>query len=83
MQNKNKNFTILYKMENNKHSLEQLSENLWRFGKEKVLEVLREQKIDFRIVREDKSHYVITCDLKFDRLNLEFDNNYLTKAKIG
>lgn len=38
---------------------------------------------DRRTVRKDEAHYVITCDLKLDRLNLEFDNGVVTKCYLG
>ena len=40
-------------------------------------------KIKHRVVREDIHNYVITCDLRFDRVNLEIDEGVVTNAYIG
>lgn len=36
-----------------------------------------------RTVRQDENYFVVTHDLRFDRLNLEVDNGIITKAYIG
>lgn len=51
--------------------------------KEEVNKELDERGIDHRTMREDKTDYMGTVDLRFDRLNLEYDNNKLTNFSIG
>jgi len=48
-------------------------------------EVIRlcKDNFDLRLDRKDKDHFVGTCDLRFDRINIEIDNNIITKADIG
>lgn len=38
---------------------------------------------NFRIVRKDSVYFVITCDCKFNRLNLELDEGKITKVYFG
>lgn len=33
--------------------------------------------------REDLHHYMITCDFRFDRINIEIDEGKITKSSIG
>lgn len=44
---------------------------------------LNANNVDYRIVREDDKHAVITMDLRFDRLNLEIDKGIVTRLDIG
>jgi hypothetical protein len=36
-----------------------------------------------RVTREDSINYVVTMDLRFDRINLQLDNGVVTKCNIG
>jgi len=36
-----------------------------------------------RIVREDTNNYMVTMDMRFDRVNLEIENNRVVTADIG
>ena len=36
-----------------------------------------------RVTRTDDRYYIITMDLRFDRVNLELDNGVITKADVG
>lgn len=51
--------------------------------KERVLECLKDNNIDYRIVREGENSFPITADLKDNRINLEIDDNIVTKAYYG
>lgn len=51
--------------------------------KDIVLLYLTDMYIDYRIMREDGTNYVGTCDFRSDRLNLEFDNNICIKIEQG
>lgn len=48
---------------------------------EDTVKVLENSK--FRIVRRDKDNFIVTMDLRLDRLNLETDDGIITKAYIG
>lgn len=50
-------------------------------SKQEVLKLLKGK--DYRITREDNTHYIITMDFRIDRWNLAFDNNILTEIKNG
>lgn len=41
------------------------------------------KQLNYRIIREDKTTYVITCDFQLDRLNLEVDNGIITTVSYG
>ena len=36
-----------------------------------------------RVTREDSTNYIITMDLRFDRINLQIDNGVVTSCNIG
>ncbi len=42
-----------------------------------------ESNRDFRVVREDSTQYIITMDLRLNRINVEVDNGIITFADIG
>ncbi len=46
-------------------------------------EMCKKEKYSFRTVRMDKTTYVGTQDLNFDRVNLELDNGLVTKCDFG
>lgn len=37
----------------------------------------------FRVTRKDKLNYMITCDFRPYRINVEIDNEVVTKVKFG
>ena len=36
-----------------------------------------------RVTREDSTNYMVTMDLRFDRINLQIDNGVVTSCNIG
>ena len=50
--------------------------------KEEGSELCKNAGYDVRIVRVDSIRYIITMDLRFDRVNFELDNNLITKCGI-
>jgi hypothetical protein len=36
-----------------------------------------------RVTREDDENFMVTMDLRADRVNLEFDNGVVTKKDVG
>lgn len=51
--------------------------------KEMVDACLSANEIIYRIVREDDQHFIVTMDLRLDRLNLEIDKGIVTKIEVG
>lgn len=68
----------MYKEVNN-----ELLESLIGKTKKEVNEICQSSEFPFRTIREDKTNYVITMDLRFDRVNLEYDNGILTRCHRG
>lgn len=69
------------KMENKNIFTNNQYDDLLGKSKQKVLKLLKGK--DYRITREDNTHYIITMDSRIDRWNLAFDNNLLTEIKNG
>ncbi len=46
-------------------------------------EMCKKEKYSFRTTRKDKTNFIITADLNFDRVNLELDNDLVTKCDFG
>ena len=44
---------------------------------------LIEWGVDYRLVRRDTTHFVLTCDFRPERLNIEVDNGIITKVYEG
>ncbi len=61
----------------------ELLESLIGLNIETASELCKENDYQVRIVREDSVNYVITMDFRFDRINLEIDNDVITKCDIG
>ena len=61
----------------------ELLESLIGLTKEEGTKLCLDNDYKVRITREDSSNYVITMDLRFDRINLELDNGIITKCDIG
>jgi len=45
--------------------------------------ILKENHIDYRVVRKNSIDYIITCDYIPERLNLEVDNGIITSFSKG
>jgi len=43
----------------------------------------KDEGFTFRVVKKDGINFLGTCDLRFDRLNFEIENNKITKCYIG
>jgi len=48
-----------------------------------VIDILKNSEFNYRIVRKDENYYVITSDFHTDRLNIEIDNDIVTKIYGG
>jgi hypothetical protein len=70
-------------MERNRKGNEELLESLIGMDKESGSELCKEKDYNVRITRENSNNYVITMDFRFDRINLEIDNNIITKCDFG
>jgi hypothetical protein len=70
-------------MGRNRNGSNELLESLIGMNKESGTELCKENDYKVRIKREDSNNYVITMDLRFDRINLEIDKGLITKCDIG
>ena len=48
---------------------------------EEAVKMLRDR--EYRITRQDKTKYVLTCDYDIDRFNLQTDNGIVTEVTFG
>jgi len=46
-------------------------------------EICKEAKFTLRVVKEDGNYKIVTRDYRLDRINLELENNIITKVYIG
>lgn len=67
----------------NKEEIEELLNLLKGKTKEEGTKICHDKKFICRISREDSALYMLTMDLRFDRITLEIDNGIITKSKIG
>lgn len=42
-----------------------------------------ENNIDYRILSEDDNHYIVTADLKMNRLNIHLNAGIITSIYLG
>lgn len=70
-------------MGRNRNNSEEFLKSLIGMGKDDGFELCEENDYKFRITREDSNNYIITNDLRFDRINIEIDNGLITKCDIG
>jgi hypothetical protein len=45
---------------------------------EEGVKYLKENGVNYRVVRKDDTNYVVTCDFVSDRVNVELDNDVIT-----
>lgn len=57
--------------------------NLIGKTKEEAVNICKNDDYIYRIEREDDTHYIVTCDFRFYRINLEIDNDIVTEATVG
>ncbi len=50
---------------------------------EDAIRLLNENNFKSRIVYEDGEHFIITMDLRFDRVNLEIEEGFVVSAHFG
>jgi hypothetical protein len=50
---------------------------------ENAQKICKEHGFKCNIVREDLHNFVITCDYRLDRVNVEIDEGKITKSYIG
>jgi len=43
----------------------------------------KENEFLLRVSSQDGKHFIVTMDLRFDRINVHIDNGIITKADIG
>lgn len=70
-------------MGRNRNGSNELLESLIGLTKEEGTKVCLDNDYKVRITREDSNNYVITMDLRFDRINLKLDKGIITKCDIG
>lgn len=70
-------------MERNGKAPEGLLESLIGMDQENAFNTCEEHGYAVRITRKDRNNYIITHDLRFDRINLEFDNDIVSKCGLG
>jgi len=50
---------------------------------EEAINKAKENKWIYRIIKKDGVKFIVTMDLKLNRLNFTVDNNIVTDCKIG
>lgn len=58
-------------------------ESLIDLTEEQGIDLCRENGYDFRTVSKDGVSYIITMDLRFDRVNFEIEDGLITSANVG
>jgi hypothetical protein len=70
-------------MEKSSDSKKELLDSLIGMDVESGSKLCKENGYVVRITREDSLNYMVTMDLRFDRINLEIDNGLITNFGIG
>lgn len=50
---------------------------------EEAINKAQENELIYRIVKRDGERFMVTMDLKMNRLNFTVDNNIITNCKVG
>ena len=50
---------------------------------EYAIQLIKDNNFTSRIVYEDGEHFIITMDLRFDRINLEIEEGIVVSAHFG
>jgi len=62
---------------------EDISDRLIGLTETEAMELSISTGFPFRVTRKDNINYVITCDYQIFRINVEIDNNLVTKVNFG
>lgn len=52
-------------------------------SEEDAIKMCSDSEYQYRIVRRDSENFIITMDLRSDRINLEIDDGVVTKCDLG
>ena len=50
---------------------------------EEAKQIIYENELSIRVVKEDGVSYIVTCDVDIERVNLELKNNIVEDAYYG
>ncbi len=64
------------------NKIEQIKEQVIGISEEDGIKLISDNDINYRLVVRDSKPYIITCDFRMDRLNLDFENNIIIKCEI-
>lgn len=62
---------------------ENLATKLVNSTKEEAIETLTVMNVSWRLVREDEEYFMLSHDLRDDRINLTIDDGIVTSATVG
>jgi hypothetical protein len=50
---------------------------------EEAINKAKENELIYRITKQDGNRFLVTMDIKFNRLNFTVENNIVTDCKVG
>lgn len=62
---------------------DEFKDSLIGLSKEDAINECEENNITYRVTRIDNTNYAITCDLRFDRINIEIDKDIVSSVDVG
>lgn len=64
-------------------NIEELEDKLIGLSEQEGIDYINKNNISYRVIRRDEIYYIITCDFRDDRINLEINNNIILGVTIG
>lgn len=64
-------------------NIEELEDKLIGLSEQEGIDYINKNNISYRVIRRDEIYYIITCDFRVDRINLEINNNIILGVTIG
>lgn len=64
-------------------NIEELEDKLIGLSEQEGIDYINKNNISYRVIRRDEIYYIITCDFREDRINLEINNNIILGVTIG
>jgi hypothetical protein len=61
----------------------ELLEILIGIPKEDAFKLCKENNVIYRVTKEDSTNYIVTMDLRSDRISLEINNGIISNCYLG
>lgn len=63
--------------------IDKVKEALIGLTKQEASTICKSNGFTMRVTQKDDVNYIVTCDLRFDRINIELKNDLVVSCSVG